>query len=112
MERPWGSIVSRESNGKPCSLLIPSRNGQGGALYVAMWTSKWIKLRWEQEPTLTARTRGLQYKVDLCLNSILKNLYGALSLAVSASDEDDDDVDDDDDDDDDEDDDDDDDATS
>jgi len=43
----------------------PLLNDQVGALYVAMWTSKWIKLRWEQEPALTARTRGLQYKVDV-----------------------------------------------
>lgn len=45
--------------------LLQSTQTQHDSVYLSMWTSKWLKLRWEQEPALSARSRGLQYKTDL-----------------------------------------------
>ncbi|CAJ1394856.1 unnamed protein product [Effrenium voratum] len=42
--------------------LLQNGNQDHVAVYLALWTSKLIKIRWEQEPALSARSRGLQYK--------------------------------------------------
>eukprot|EP00403_Amphidinium_massartii_P025090 CAMPEP_0178395490 /NCGR_PEP_ID=MMETSP0689_2-20121128/13246_1 /TAXON_ID=160604 /ORGANISM="Amphidinium massartii, Strain CS-259" /LENGTH=823 /DNA_ID=CAMNT_0020016147 /DNA_START=51 /DNA_END=2523 /DNA_ORIENTATION=+ len=47
-----------------CPLLLDG-NQEHAALYLGVWTSKKIKLRWEQEPSPSdGRSRGLQYDTE------------------------------------------------
>ncbi|CAK9050329.1 unnamed protein product [Durusdinium trenchii] len=47
-----------------CPVLQESQPDHG-AVYLSIWTSKLVKVRWEQHPSATSISRGLQYKTEL-----------------------------------------------